>query len=132
MMADASAEALTSLSGFSWSLLGGDRTRPRPQPRHHSLAVWMDRAMVVAGLLVCVAIFLQASLITANKSSENVSMPSYILLVIASLLWMCYGILWNDGLVALSGVVFSAGTIFALVASVSYMPHRTAGAFSTL
>lgn len=128
MVAETSADALAPLSGFSWSLFHGART----QPRHHRLAVWMDGAMVVTGLLVCVAIFLQASLITANKSSENVSMPSYILLVIASLLWMCYGILWNNGWVALSGVVFSVGTIFALVASVSYMPNRTAGAFSTL
>lgn len=94
--------------------------------------MWFDRYMVLVAVMVCVAIFLQASLITHNKSSENVSMPAYILLVIASLSWMCYGILWTDWVVSTSGLFLSAGSIFALVATVSYRPGTTPGAFSTL
>lgn len=119
-------------AGFSWSGWSAESSAQRRQPRHRGLALNLDRAMVVVAIMVCVALFLQASLIVNNKSSENVSMPSYILLTIASLLWMCYGILWNDGLIALMGLVASAGSIFALVASVSYRPQGTPGAFSTL
>jgi len=114
-------------AAFSW--LG---RRSGGGARHPQVAVWLDRALVLVAVMVCVAIFLQAGVIVHNKSSENVSMPSYILLVLAALVWMFYGMVWNDGLVALSGLVCSAGAIFALVASVSYRPGTTPGAFSTL
>lgn len=109
------------MSRFSW-------TTPKQTP----FSNWFDRIMVLVAVMVCVAIFLQASLIVHNKSSENVSMPSYILLAISSLLWMFYGIFWNSMIMSMSGLVLSAGSIFALVASISYRPGTTPGAFSTL
>ena len=124
------SNSIVPWGGFSWFHDGFKHTVHHP--RHQRVAVWLDRAMVLVAILVCVSIFLQASLIINNKSSENVSMPSYILLVIASLIWMCYGITWNDGLISLSGLVASAGSIFALVASVSYRPNRNPGAFSSI
>lgn len=114
------------------SLMDQRHSKLAMNPRHRRIASWFDRYMVLVAAMVCVAVFLQASLITQNKSSENVSMPAYILLVIASLSWMCYGILWTDWLVSLSGLILSAGSIFALVATVSYRPGTTPGAFSTL
>lgn len=92
----------------------------------------VDRIMILVAVMVCVGIFLQASLIVHNKSSENVSMPSYILFLISSLVWMFYGMYLHHLTISLSGLVLSTGSIFALVASVSYRPGTTPGAFSTL
>jgi protein-S-isoprenylcysteine O-methyltransferase Ste14 len=86
------SSGVAPFGGFSWFHEGQRSTK---HPRNQRLAVWLDRAMVLVAVTVCVAIFLQASLIVNNKSSENVSMPSYILLVIASLIWMCLYLTWN-------------------------------------
>jgi uncharacterized protein with PQ loop repeat len=88
--------------------------------------------MILIALLASTFVYLQASLIIQNKSSENVSMPSYIILVIVSLSWLLYGILWTNWVIALSGIVSSVGSIMALIATISYRPSATPGAFTML
>jgi len=101
-------------------------------PRHKVFAKWYDRYMILVAVIASIFVYLQASLIIYNKSSENVSMPSYILLLVVSLSWMIYGILWTDWIIALTGIVASVGSIIALVATISYRPTSTPGAFTLL
>jgi uncharacterized protein with PQ loop repeat len=105
---------------------GGNSGRPL------KMQTWFERAMTLAILSMIVALFLQASLMAHNKSSDNSSLPSYILFVIASLIWMAFGMFSSDMFIALSGMFMTIGAIFALVACVSYRPGTTPGAFSTM
>lgn len=131
-VAGASVAPDTDFSWAGWLGAGEAAEGLAKRPRHARLARWLDRGMVLVAVMVCVAIYLQASLILHNKSSENVSIPSYILLVIATLAWLCYGISWQHSLISWSGLVAAIGTILALVAAVSYRPGTTPGAFATL
>jgi len=108
------------------------RMELRIHPRHRTFAKWFDRYMVLVAVFGSVFVYLQAAVIIQNKSSENVSMPSYILFLIVALSWMAYGILWTDWVVALSGVVASIGAILALVATVSYRPSSNPGPFTAM
>lgn len=120
-----------SLSHHSMSSYN-NRNLSKTHPRHRLFAKFYDRYMIIIAILASIFVYLQASLIIQNKSSENVSMPSYIILLIVSLSWMVYGILWTDWVIALSGIVASIGSIIALVATVSYRPTSTPGAFTLL
>jgi uncharacterized protein with PQ loop repeat len=125
------AEMHESLSHYS---VNGyeHRNFSKTHPRHRLFAKWYDRYMIIVAILASIFVYLQASLIMYNKSSENVSMPSYILLLIVALSWMIYGILWTDWIISLSGIVASIGAIIALVATISYRPSSTPGAFTLL
>ena len=101
-------------------------------PRHQKMARLFDKYLVLVAIMACVAIYLQATLIIHNQSSENVSIPAYILLVLISLSWMAYGILWLNWFLSLSGMTMTIGSIIALVAAVSYRPFTTPGAFLEL
>lgn len=115
-----------SLSEFD----GGSRFKIHPH--HRWLAKWFDRYMMVAALLASAVVYLQAAVIIQNKSSENVSMPSYIIWLIVSLSWMAYGILRTDWVISLSGVVASVGSVMALVATASYKPSTNPGPFTVI
>ena len=106
---------------FSWSHL---------HPRHGVFAKWYDRYMILVALLASTVVYLQGAMILQNKSSENASLPSFIILIIVSLSVLVYSILWTDWVLALAGVVSTIGSIIATVACVSYRPVTDAGAFS--
>jgi uncharacterized protein with PQ loop repeat len=120
-----------SLSHYS-SAPQDNRYFAKIHPRHKVFAKWYDRYMVIVACLASIFVYLQGSLIIQNKSSENVSLPSYIILLIVALSILVYGILWIDWLIALLAIVMSIGTIIALVATVSYRPTSTPGAFTLL
>ncbi len=101
-------------------------------PSHARLARWFDRYVAWLTLFGSIFVYLQAATIIKNKSSENVSMPSYIVLLIVALSMLAYGVLWTDWTLALGGTLASVGAIVALVATVSYRPSTTPGPFSTL
>ncbi len=102
----------------------------RSHPSHKYFAAWYDKYMVLVALLASTIVYLQASIMISNKSSENISMPSYILLLIVSLSVLIYGILWTDWVLCFSGVVSCVGSIIALVASLAYRPVSTSGPFA--
>ena len=109
-----------------------DRCRIALHPKHREFARWYDRYMVLVQIMACVVVYLQASLILSNKSSENISLAAFILLLIVCLSWMAYGMLWTDMTVSLTGMTATIGAVIALVAIVSYRPTNTPGAFSTM
>jgi MtN3 and saliva related transmembrane protein len=56
----------------------------------------VDIIGICAGILVIVCLIPQLVTIIKNKSSKDVSLIMYILLLIAQLLWATYGLLKND------------------------------------
>lgn len=106
-----------------------NRSFSKMHPRHRTFALWYDRYMVLIALLASTVVYLQGALILSNKSSENVSMPSYIILIIVSLSVLLYGVLWTDWVLATSGIISSLGSIMALVACISFRPISSSGAF---
>lgn len=101
-----------------------DRTEPiyRMHPTHQKLALVFEKYMFVVAMIMAVVPFLQASIMIQNETSENVSIPSLILMTVAATSILCYAILWRDWLLALSGLVSSAGWVFALVSAISFRP----------
>ncbi len=99
-------------------------------PRHHFFAQWYDRWMILIALLASIIVYLQAGVILSNKNSENVSLPSFILLTIVSLSVLVYGVLWADSLLAGCGIIAAVGSILALVVTISYRPLAGSGAFA--
>lgn len=116
------------VSHFSKTLFGQGR-QLHIHPTHRKFAKWFDRYMLVVAVFGSLFVYLQAAVIIQNKSSENVSMPSYIIFLIVALSFMAYGILWTDWVVSLSGLIASVGAIIALVATISYRPVSTPGPF---
>jgi len=104
----------------------------RIHPNYRSLSVWFDRYMRVVILLCVVFIYLQGATIVHNKSSENVSIPSFIILVIITLSTLMYGIVWTDGFISFVGVLSTTGAIMSLVAATSYRPSTNPGPFSVV
>lgn len=104
----------------------------RIHPNYRSLSVWFDRYMRVIILLCVVFIYLQGATIVHNKSSENVSIPSFIILVIITLSTLMYGIVWTDGFISFVGVLSTTGAIMSLVAATSYRPSTNPGPFSVV
>ena len=104
----------------------------RVHPKHQSFAKWYERYMILIALLGSIFVYLQAGVIIKNKSSENVSMPSYIIYLIVSLSWMAYGILWTDWVHTFSGLIASIGAIIALISTASYRPTKNPGPFTTV
>jgi len=102
-----------------------NRIFARVHPRHRVLAFWYDKYMAFVALLGSVFIYLQAAVILTNKSSENTSLASYVILLIVSLSILVYGVLWLSWILSFSGVFASIGSILALVATISYCPVAT-------
>lgn len=94
----------------------------RMHPTHQKLALVFEKYMFVVAMMMAVVPFLQASLMLQNETSENVSIPSLILMIVATTSILCYAVLWRDWLLALSGLVSSVGWIFALVSALSFRP----------
>ena len=99
-------------------------------PRHQHFARWYDRWMILIALSASIVVYLQAGVILSNKNSENVSLPSFIVLLIVSLSTLVYGVLWADSLLAGCGIIASVGSILALVVTISYRPLAGSGAFA--
>ena len=106
------------------------RTKVVTHARHAQLSKLYDYYMIVVAIAASTIIYFQAGLILQNKSSENVSIPSYIILTIVSLSFVVYGVLWTDWLIIVAGIIATVGAILALVAAMSYRPSTTPGPFA--
>lgn len=101
-------------------------------PHYRQFSAWFDKYLYVVLLLGVVFIYLQGALIIQNKSSENISIPSFIILLIITLTILMYGILWTDWFISIIGVVSTSGSVMSLVAATSYRHSSIPGPFSSL
>jgi len=87
-----------------------------------------------AVLLSPTFVYLQGSTIIHNQSSENVSLPSYVILVILSLAGILYGLIQKNKILIFTGILLFIGSFMTLVATVSYRPSGASnpGAFFSL
>jgi uncharacterized protein with PQ loop repeat len=125
-------ESLRAISHSTHSTFTQNSSNLKVHPRHRTFAKIFDTYMILIAILASIFVYLQAATIIQNKSSENTSLPSYIILVIVTLSFMAYGILWTDWIITLSGTVASVGSIIALVATVSYRPSSNPGPFTAV
>lgn len=79
--------------------------------------------MILVTFLGTAIVFVQASVIIENKSAENVSLPSYIMLLIVSLSYMALGMFRSELLITLYSALVVTGSILAIIATVAYQPN---------
>jgi uncharacterized protein with PQ loop repeat len=99
---------------------------------HARITKRYEQYMVFIAVLGSLIIYFQAGVVIHNKSSENVSLVSYILLLIVALSAAVYGIIKFNWVIILSGLVTVIGSILALVSTVSYRPSSNSGPFTML
>lgn len=85
--------------------------------------------MLLIAIVGPIVIYLQAAMIIQNGSSENISLPAIILLLIVSASILLYGLLWSSTIISISGLELTVGSIVCLVAITSYKSTTTPGAF---
>lgn len=107
--------------------------RPRKamtlDPRHRSFARYFHYWMVFVALFGSSFIYFQAAAMIRNESSENVSLVAMITLLIVTLSWLAYGVLWHDRILIASGVIATAGAILALTVTIVFFPSYNTGPF---
>ena len=64
----------------------------------------------IVGILMAFGHFFQARTIYANKSSKDVSLVNYIVLMVGCWIWLIYGILKNDFPIMISFGISVLGT----------------------
>jgi uncharacterized protein with PQ loop repeat len=123
----------TTYQNLSHSILKNkkQKTKLTINPNHVLFSKWYDRYMILIAILGSVFVYLQAATIIQNESSENVSMPSYVVFLIVSLSWMIYGVLWMDWIVIITGLIAAIGGVLALISTISYRPSSNPGPFTT-
>lgn len=101
-------------------------------PAHQTFAQWYDRYMYLVIIMYSIMLFPQAALVLRNKNSENISLATFIMFLIAAVSGLVYGVLWKDMFLALTGLVATSSAILVLVAITSYENPTTPGAFSRI
>jgi uncharacterized protein with PQ loop repeat len=76
-----------------------------------------------------IAIFLQSITMIQNGSSENVSIPSYVLFIVASLSFVACGILRKKWSLIISGGFICATSLMAIISIISFRPSSQPGPF---
>ena len=98
--------------------------------QYPKLVYGYERYMWFVSIVGPICFYLQAALILSNRSSENVSLPATILLLIIMVSWLGYGILWQSHVIVFSAVLCLLGVILILVATLSFRPLSTPGPFT--
>lgn len=75
---------------------------------------------ICAGILVIVCLIPQLVHIVKNKSSKDVSMLMYVLLLVAQVLWGTYGVLKNDLQVQITNFISAIITSLIICVSLYY------------
>lgn len=76
-----------------------------------------------AGGLIIISLIPQLVTIILNKSSKNISILMYFLLLIAQILWIAYAILKND-MIILATNLSTAIITFFIIGSLIYFRHN--------
>ena len=74
----------------------------------------------IGGALIIISLLPQLITIIINKSSKNVSILTYLLFLIAEVLWCLYGVLKNDLQVFLTNLISGIITIIIIIASIYF------------
>jgi MtN3 and saliva related transmembrane protein len=69
---------------------------------------------LIAGLLIILSFIPQLTTIIRNKSAKDISVLMYVVLLVAQILWLVYGILKNDLQVTITNAVTSVITILVI------------------
>jgi MtN3 and saliva related transmembrane protein len=72
------------------------------------------------GVVMSLGYFPQAYKIWRSKSSENISIPTFVIFAIGTLTWLIYGILIDDIIVILGFVIGVIGSWSVLSLSIFY------------
>lgn len=79
----------------------------------HTLTT-VDIIGIFAGLLIILSLIPQLITIIRNKSAKDISILMYIVLLVAQILWLVYGILKNDLQVTITNAITSVITILLI------------------
>lgn len=85
---------------------------------------YIDIIGVIAGLLIIISFIPQLVTIIKNKSAKDISVLMYIILLVAQILWMVYGILKNDLQIIITNTVTSFITVLIICCSLYFNSHH--------
>jgi MtN3 and saliva related transmembrane protein len=75
---------------------------------------YIDIIGIIAGLLIIISFIPQLITIIKNRSSRDISIIMYFLLLVAQILWMVYGILKSDLQIIMTNAITSFLTILII------------------
>lgn len=75
-----------------------------------------------AGGLIIISLIPQLVTIIQNKSSKNISIPTYLVLLIAQIIWISYSILKNDMIILATNLSTAIITLF-IIGFLIYFRH---------
>jgi MtN3 and saliva related transmembrane protein len=81
---------------------------------------YIDAIGIIAGLLIVCSFIPQLIIIIKNKSAKDISITMYIVLLVAQILWMVYGILKSDFQVIITNAITSLLTILIIIFALWY------------
>lgn len=81
---------------------------------------YIDAIGIIAGFLIICSFIPQLVIIIKNKSAKDISIVMYIVLLIAQILWMIYGILKMDFQVIVTNAATSLLTILIIFSALWY------------
>jgi MtN3 and saliva related transmembrane protein len=81
---------------------------------------YIDIIGIIAGILIIISFIPQLITIIKNKSAKDVSVPMYLILLIAQILWMVYGILKFDLQIIVTNAITSLMTILIIGCSIYF------------
>lgn len=85
---------------------------------------YIDAIGIVAGFLIVCSFVPQLVMIIKNKSAKDISVTMYIVLLIAQVLWMVYGVLKRDFQVIVTNAVTSFLTILIIIFALWYSKNK--------
>jgi MtN3 and saliva related transmembrane protein len=74
----------------------------------------------IAGSLVTISLVPQLITILYNKDSKNVSIFTYIILLVARILWTTYGLRKLDFQIGITNCISGVLTIFIIISAIYY------------
>jgi uncharacterized protein with PQ loop repeat len=84
-----------------------------------------DKYMLFVGLVGQLFLVLQIATMIKNKSSENVSFSSYLILSITTLSWLVFALLNKDTIITVSSMFALVGSLTALNIVVIYKKSKS-------
>jgi MtN3 and saliva related transmembrane protein len=81
---------------------------------------YIDTIGTIGGLLIIISFIPQLIVIVKNKSAKDVSISTYVILLIGQILWIIYGILRNDLQVIVTNIITTFLTIFIIIFSLYF------------
>lgn len=84
-----------------------------------------SRTMLLIAVISKLFLVLQISVIIANGSSDNTSFSSYLILFIASLFWLLYGLHNENTILVTASYIGTLGSLIAMIVVVLYKRNKS-------